>query len=521
MAKLLSTNQGVPNPPQNAGDPTTAEVMPYVLDGIATPPDLARETTGWVTGVLPPAAQENWMRQNLWAWLARSSCVAAFTLRATKTVTIGGTLVAGNQVKLSFAGNDNTYTVTSADVSGGYSLVAQHWAAQLQVDPNLRDTLDFGASGNAVIACYRLPGSEYPSALTASVVSGTTTATVADLIGGSGATPLMVSTGPGDGDGLPFLHGGNNAGATTKLHYYGNAKEGAFRSGSFGSTQANAANVGLSSIAVGQDVTASGANSVAFGGNCVSSATGAVSAGNTNTASGANAVAMGTSNTVSGTNSVAFGSGNTANGSSSLAMGANNTVNQGSAIGTSNTVSASTAIALGTANTNSQNYATVIGYQGSPHNPGELAVSAGQFSSPGDAQVGFIVAKALCKGSGAYLVVDGSGSALLVPNGTSGRCYILSIDIAAHYDSGTGGGASATDMAYWHLQGAVFVNTLGVVTLSGLSGSPTAPTGSAGAGSAYRVQFVGGSSNDLGIIGLSNNANVTARFVASIQYTCA
>lgn len=207
MSTLL-TDQSVPIPPLSSLDSSCPEVMPYAITGATAEPPLGRETAGWVAGVIPPADQENWFRQAIWAWMGRTSCVSFFTQRSTVGIALGGTLVAGNVIRLSYNGINNDYIVTSADVIAGFDTVAANWAQQITLDNALRGTMDAqGSATGTMLVFYRTAGLQWPHTVTCSVVSGTTTVTATDIYGGSGA-PLLVTSDLGGGDGLKLHHGG-------------------------------------------------------------------------------------------------------------------------------------------------------------------------------------------------------------------------------------------------------------------------------------------------------------------------
>jgi len=90
----------------------------------------------------------------------------------------------------------------------------------------------------------------------------------------SGATPGLVAEGAG-----------------TRMIWY--PEKAAFRAGEVSFTQWDDANIGLWSLAIGQDTRASGDNSVAFGKLCVATNASSFAIGEQNTASGAASVALG------------------------------------------------------------------------------------------------------------------------------------------------------------------------------------------------------------------------------------
>lgn len=123
------------------------------------------------------------------------------------------------------------------------------------------------------------------------------------------------------------------SGAGTRLVWA--PKKAALRAGTVTGSQWDDANIGVGSVALGQDTIASGDlslaggygsqatgdASIALGVNNISSNTGSVSIGITNTSSGYGSLAFGSSNTASGTGSTAFGQESVASGIDSTAFG--------------------------------------------------------------------------------------------------------------------------------------------------------------------------------------------------------
>jgi hypothetical protein len=87
------------------------------------------------------------------------------------------------------------------------------------------------------------------------------------------------------GEGVPA------EGAGTRMMWY--PRKAAFRAGSINGTQWDAANVGEYSVAIGENVRASGSNGVAFGLNSTAAGSSTFAVGEDNTASGAASVALG------------------------------------------------------------------------------------------------------------------------------------------------------------------------------------------------------------------------------------
>jgi len=91
--------------------------------------------------------------------------------------------------------------------------------------------------------------------------------------------------GDGSGTGIPA------EGAGTRAMWY--PRKASFRAGGINGTQWDAANIGAYSVAMGQDVRASGDNSTAFGLRSTAAQVSSFAAGEDNTASGAASVALG------------------------------------------------------------------------------------------------------------------------------------------------------------------------------------------------------------------------------------
>ena len=164
-------------------------------------------------------------------------------------------------------------------------------------------------------------------------------------------------------------------GAGSRLMFY--PAKAAFRSGYVTGTQWDNINVGLYSVAMGNNTIASGFYSTAIGNVTTANGNYSTAMGNNTVASGANSTAMGINtiasnisstamgnNTIaSGTNSTAMGNFTTANGNSSTAMGIN-TVASGifsTAMGRNTIASGANSTAMGSFTTASGNNSTAMG----------------------------------------------------------------------------------------------------------------------------------------------------------------
>lgn len=161
------------------------DVQPFAITGTLAEPGLPRQIAGWQPNIVPPAVQENWFRNKLWSWLARLSVLGMVTQRAMYSVTTGGAYAAGNVLRMSYNGHNNDYVLTAGDATAFD--VRDHWAEQLSQDTVLRDVLDFGGiSVYGLQVCWRVPGEAFAHPVTVSVVSGTTTISIAQTYGGAG-----------------------------------------------------------------------------------------------------------------------------------------------------------------------------------------------------------------------------------------------------------------------------------------------------------------------------------------------
>ncbi|MEZ4803358.1 MAG: hypothetical protein R2797_11350 [Gelidibacter sp.] len=113
------------------------------------------------------------------------------------------------------------------------------------------------------------------------------------------------------------------SGAGTRLFF--NPRKGAFRAGTVDGVQWNNINVGIFSMALGNNTTASGVASIAIGNSASASGNSSVALGLSTTASGINSTAFGSTNNAFGNNSTAYGFANTAAGYGSVAFGFQNT----------------------------------------------------------------------------------------------------------------------------------------------------------------------------------------------------
>ena len=125
-----------------------------------------------------------------------------------------------------------------------------------------------------------------------------------------------------------------------------------------------AASTAINSVAMGNNVTASGNQSFAIGNGTTASGANTIASGLNTTASASQAVALGNGTTASAVNSFAVGLNNTVSGTAAQALGNNNTVtgNNSFAAGQENNASGLRSVALGYDSTASGNNSVAIGY---------------------------------------------------------------------------------------------------------------------------------------------------------------
>ena len=136
-------------------------------------------------------------------------------------------------------------------------------------------------------------------------------------------------------------------GAGTRMMWH--PAKAAFRAGDVDAAQWDEANVGLYSVALGYNTTASGGASTAMGGSTTASGNNATAMGNNTTASGTNATAMGTSTTASVSFATAMGLNTTASGLVATAMGSGTTASGevATAMGVGSKAQAYASVAIG------------------------------------------------------------------------------------------------------------------------------------------------------------------------------
>ncbi|HEU0013496.1 MAG TPA: tail fiber domain-containing protein [Longimicrobium sp.] len=134
----------------------------------------------------------------------------------------------------------------------------------------------------AAAAALPAPASAQPDSLIAASYQGLSRFRV-NIDGG--ALFGGVYDGDGDGSGIP------KDGSGIRMMWY--ARKAAFRAGGINGTQWDAANIGEYSVAMGQDVRASAANATAFGLRSTAAQVTSFAVGEDNTASGASSVALG------------------------------------------------------------------------------------------------------------------------------------------------------------------------------------------------------------------------------------
>lgn len=485
MPNLTATNGTIDIPLTGSNTPN---VQPFATDGSVSAAPVSLQTTGWQAGDEPPADVENSFRAGAWNWFSRLEACGLFVQRATGGITLGGSYAAGNHLRLTYNGHSNDYVLTSADTTA--ALVGAHWATQLTQDTALRDLFQFCPTSSGLALVWTVPGNNMAHPPTVSAVSGTTTIAYADVFGGSGA-PLLVLTAPANAQQLPLVHGTATAKEIgAKLHWYGSAKGGAFRAGTWGDDAAAPANVGAASLGVGSGVKASGFASVAFG-------YGSEAVGDFSMATGLNAhagddhaLAIGSESVADSVDAVAVGHGATAGGDAVAVGHGASAADESIAIGLNATSDASDCVVLGAGASGGSFFGGVtIGSGAVAESPLELTANVPQEALAG----GDGLARTALRRMNFYGTFAASGSAIKIPRAGA---YAGTLTCAA---TRTGGAGSAGDGATWILPVSIFSNG-SVLTVTGIAsegGGGTPPTFSQGVGSGWFLAYKTAGATDL------------------------
>ncbi len=216
---------------------------------------------------------------------------------------------------------------------------------ELHAVPFAREAASVG--GVALAALARLDTANTFTAVNGLAITGT---------GPTGSTPATGAAVPltGAGTRLEFLPG-----------------YGALRAGTVTGSQWDAATVGVGSVALGYNTTASGYYSTAMGFNTTADSTFTTAFGSNTLASGLGATAMGDSTIASGNYSLATGASSIASGFISIAMGYTTTASgiYAMAFGDNSVASGSRATALGTFTTAKSAYETALGRHNTDYTP--------------------------------------------------------------------------------------------------------------------------------------------------------
>lgn len=194
-------------------------------------------------------------------------------------------------------------------------------------------------------------------------------------------------------------------GAGTRMMWY--PRKAAFRAGRVDGTYWDDSNIGVYSVAMGNETMASGGSSMAMGFLSTASGSGSIAMGHQTTASGSNSTAMGSGSMAIGENSSAIGEATLASGYSSIALGLHSTASgpystaiggyttsddyYSTALGCSTMASGSNSTAMGLQTTASGVGSTSMGNQTTASGGNSLAVGL-QTSASGDQStaIGFL-----------------------------------------------------------------------------------------------------------------------------------
>jgi hypothetical protein len=192
------------------------------------------------------------------------------------------------------------------------------------------------------------------------------------------------------------------AGAGTRLMWI--PEKAAFRCGAVTGTQFDDGNIGLNSIAMGNDSKASGSSALALGQQSEATAANAYAIGDNNRVTADNACAIGTGNNLTAVSAYIYGVSNTVSGYGSTAIGSGNEVSgtNCTVLGSANILDGETGTAVGSGSAVTGSYGVVIGY-GVVFTGADYGISIGSNNSIGDEGGGY----------GAYSVGIGSVNIVL------------------------------------------------------------------------------------------------------------
>jgi hypothetical protein len=187
-------------------------------------------------------------------------------------------------------------------------------------------------------------------------------------------------------------------------------------------------------------------------------------AGRRNTASGDGSIAIGGSiagNTASGSNSIAIGVGNTASAISSIAIGNTCTAsaNYAMAFNSGTTASGLTSTAFGESTTASGATSTAFGSLSVASLEAQIAYSAGEFATPGDAQGSILqLRRAITGTTQTELFIDGASVQAILP--ATNRLWNFRVDVVGVGNTVGNGTFTAGDMwSSWHCGAIKRLNT--------------------------------------------------------------
>lgn len=347
-----------PFPTTSNGDP---EVLPWATGGTTLEPTTGQESNGWQPQAVagpPDYRLENYARLKQSQLNDRGVQSALFLERCQAQITLAGYNAGVNQRRITI--NGTNFDVT--DGGGSLNVVRDSFVAAINssvvVSPLV--TAAAGAAGILTVT-DNTPGNSYSAApsLAVSVLAGAGTITISS----AGTTPIVRE----DDAGLlaDLVVGSTQANADAVANHHNRIiwrkAKGSFRAGRFIGTEADLANTGDNSVALGNGATASGADSHAYGLNASASGLSATALGASTIASGITSTAIGNGSeanqtnalalqgaVASGNGSVSVAAGSTASGTTSLAMmGGSATATRSIAIGSGSSATATNAIAIG------------------------------------------------------------------------------------------------------------------------------------------------------------------------------
>lgn len=366
-------------PTTSGGDP---ETLPWATDGVTLEPTVGQETNGWQPQAIagpPDYRLENYARYQQSQINTRGRQTALFLEYARAEITLAGFDDGFNQRRITISGHNFDQT-DAVDLN----TTRDAFVAAINSDPVVSIwVFAESTTGGKLRITDKTPGNVYtvsPS-LAVSVLAGAGTITVSS----PATTPIVREDDAGMAADLVIggLTADDDGNAAHDSRIIWRKSRGSFRAGTFTGTQADLANTGTASVAMGSNPTASGSDSVAIGNGATASQAGAIAIGTSASSASIGSVAIGDSATVgtTATESFAASAGSVANTcTNAVAMAGGAASNSYALAAGGSTASGYASVAIGSSATANSSGAVAIG-RGTMQATSEGALAAGYAGS--------------------------------------------------------------------------------------------------------------------------------------------